>query len=555
MMKKLLGFCILAVLITMTLEAKNIFAGNPDLFLPAMEKPLEWTICWENGEKSHARSDANGKLVMHALAPTGKNIQQAVLSCEFTAPRAGLLIMGIGADWWCEAELNGKVVFSTMKSGNYFYPATATNYVVPIVANAGKNKLLVRSKGGTVGWYQCVKFFAPDAEGMRMLSRRVLDKLLMPGAAAMDYDFMLTLTGNNSARVTFITRTACGGGVRYRAGKDQPWQKACEMLGGRIRCNERVHHIELKNLQAGLTYEIEPLAIDPADGSEKILGKSKQLSVPEPDRSDVSFFVFSDLHRTIEERNKLLHDYWNKSGASGCDFLVSLGDFANKNDNFEYSTFAGGMNFLATRDNVVRPLSVLRGNHEFRGIEADEFFRYFAPGGEAWNAFRYGALAVIVLDAGECDAYKPQPGSHTFLNLAEAEYMQRQRKWLQKYVQSKDFQSAKYRIVLAHGGPVPIGKNLYMAQNLMKLIDGIFAGNKAAHKLDLWLAGHIHNHKYFPAGSVDKIPFPVIYADGPDYGGRDESAMLVKSDKNALQVFLVDRNGVCFEQQLIKAAR
>ena len=91
-----------------------------------------------------------------------------------------------------------------------------------------------------------------------------------------------------------------------------------------------------------------------------------------------------------------------------------------------------------------------------------------------------------------------------------------------------------------------------MQQNLMKVIDGIFAGDKFTHKIDVWLAGHIHNHRYFPSGSVEKIPFPVIYADGPDYGGRDESAMLVKTGQDAVQVFLVDRNGLCFEQHLFK---
>ena len=111
-MKKYFLSSLLIALISMNIEAENVFAGNPDLFLPAVPSPMEWNICWENGEKSTARSDADGKLVMHALAPAGKNIQQAELSCEFTVPRAGILIMGIGADWWCEAVLNGKVVFS-----------------------------------------------------------------------------------------------------------------------------------------------------------------------------------------------------------------------------------------------------------------------------------------------------------------------------------------------------------------------------------------------------------------------------------------------------------
>ena len=199
---------------TMMLEAQCNTGGNPDLFLPVPETPLEWSIRWANGETTTARSDINGRLVMHALAPAGKSIETAELSCEITALHDGIMIMGIGADWWCEAEINGKVVFSTMKSGNYFYPANARNYIVPVIVKGGKNKLVVRSKGGSAGWYQCVKFFAPDAEGMRMLSRRVLDNMLMPGEAALDYNFFVTLVGENSARVTFITNTACGGGIR-----------------------------------------------------------------------------------------------------------------------------------------------------------------------------------------------------------------------------------------------------------------------------------------------------------------------------------------------------
>ena len=547
MYRTILLTSLLGALMDFTMAIGTESAGAPELFVPAADLRREWNIRWENGDSSRACPDENGRFVMHALAPLGKNIERAELSCDFDAPRDGVMIMGIGADWWCEAVLNGKVVFSTMKSGNYFYPASARNYIVPVAVRAGKNRLVIHSRGGTVGWYQCIKFFAPDAEGMRMLSRRALNEFLMPGKAALDYTPFVSLHENRTVRVTFITRTACGGGVRYRTDRE-PWRKTYEMLGGRTRCNERVHHIELTGLEPGKTYEIQALAVAADDGGEMALGTVRQLNIPAVEQSDLSFFVFSDLHRTMEERIKLLQDYWSKCGMAGCDFLVSLGDFANKNDNFEYSTFSGGLEFLNSRDNRARPLIVLRGNHEFRGLEADEFFHCFAPRGEAWSAFRYGTAVLIVLDAGECDAWKPQPGSHTFLNLGEADYMRRQRAWLQKYVRSDEFKSARYRIVLAHGGPVSTGKNNYMADNLRRLIDGIFAGDKPEHKLDLWVAGHIHNYKYFAPGSVEKVPFPVIFCDGPDYGGREESALLVKIGKNGLRVFATDRNGICFEQ-------
>ena len=68
-MKKYFLISLLIALMSMNLEAENIFAGNPDLFLPAIPSPVEWNICWENGEKTTACSDADGRLVMHALAP------------------------------------------------------------------------------------------------------------------------------------------------------------------------------------------------------------------------------------------------------------------------------------------------------------------------------------------------------------------------------------------------------------------------------------------------------------------------------------------------------
>ena len=64
------------------------------------------------------------------------------------ADKAGEVTIGMGADWWMQAWLNGKPVLDTYESGNVVNPYSITNYTVKVRLQVGRNVLAVRFSRG-----------------------------------------------------------------------------------------------------------------------------------------------------------------------------------------------------------------------------------------------------------------------------------------------------------------------------------------------------------------------------------------------------------------------
>ena len=515
------------------------------MFPDAPDLKRDWRVVWANGDETLAIPDDDGCFELMAIAPKG--VETAELSIDFEMNGAGFLIMGLGVDWYCEAVINGNVVYSSWNDGNFLYPPAADNHILPVFVNKGMNTLQLRSRSGSASWRQFVRFYSPNAGGLKKVSRQKLLECLFPSNINLDYNPIVVPNGKDGVSLLFVTSTACGGGVRLWHG--DKWTNHYETLGGRIRNDSRIHHVEIKGLAAGESYGFQPFSVDCDNGMEKLIGNERTLNMP-AENAPVRFFVFGDLHRTIAERQALLSDYWRNCGICDSDVLVSLGDVVNGSFNFEYDTFSA-FDELQSHDDVARLMVVLRGNHEMRGKEADAYFRYFAPDGCGCGAFRVGDVACIWLDACECDAYKPQPNSHTYLNVAEKEYLARQREWLEAQLAKRDFLEARHRIVFCHGMPVATGKNDYMPNNLLWLTDGLLTGKNPKASIDLWVAGHVHNYRHFKANERLDVPFDVMCVDGPDYGGRDESAFVIEAGEK-LRVKVVGRGGERIDDVTIK---
>ncbi len=75
-----------------------------------------------------------------------------------TAPRASRYLIGLGADWWLEAFLDGKPLLSTLDTGNYtgsFFSYTQpnrNNHITGVELLAGVHTLAVLVLSGSAGW-------------------------------------------------------------------------------------------------------------------------------------------------------------------------------------------------------------------------------------------------------------------------------------------------------------------------------------------------------------------------------------------------------------------
>lgn len=76
----------------------------------------------------------------------------AVLYNEFISEKAGQVRIGVAADWWLEAYINGKQIYSTMKSGNGTATYTPDDHPFELPVQAGKNLFAVKVLSGSAGW-------------------------------------------------------------------------------------------------------------------------------------------------------------------------------------------------------------------------------------------------------------------------------------------------------------------------------------------------------------------------------------------------------------------
>ncbi|MFC1479494.1 alpha-galactosidase [Planctomycetota bacterium] len=69
----------------------------------------------------------------------------------FRAVRAGQYQVGVGADWWFEAWVDGIPILTSLKSGNSVHPPAREDWVATVALDAGKHLLAVRVLSGSAG--------------------------------------------------------------------------------------------------------------------------------------------------------------------------------------------------------------------------------------------------------------------------------------------------------------------------------------------------------------------------------------------------------------------
>ncbi|MFA5203682.1 MAG: alpha-glucosidase/alpha-galactosidase [Lentisphaeria bacterium] len=77
--------------------------------------------------------------------------QTAWVYIPVSAPRAGQYRLGLGADYWLEAWLDGQPLFNTLEKGNGHTPPTTSDNQAEVALAAGEHLLVVRILGGSCG--------------------------------------------------------------------------------------------------------------------------------------------------------------------------------------------------------------------------------------------------------------------------------------------------------------------------------------------------------------------------------------------------------------------
>ncbi len=138
-----LGLCVLALPIRAFLAPEwSVTRQDNDAYL-AVEAPDSKTF----------RLGDKGVIDLETLFGTCKGKEECIVYNRFTLPEDKKLGFGVGVDWWFEAYLNGKKIWSTMTTGNGSSDFAAAGNLFVGDGKKGENLLAIRLRRGTgTGW-------------------------------------------------------------------------------------------------------------------------------------------------------------------------------------------------------------------------------------------------------------------------------------------------------------------------------------------------------------------------------------------------------------------
>ena len=485
--------------------------------------------------------DDGGTLDLDRVAPGKPRLgDEGVVHILFHSSHDGVTRLGLSCDWWCEAYLNGVLCLSTMARGNgpgdSFEPEDHP-FFAPV--RKGMNQLTVRVRRGASSWR-----FACGRTRFRKLP--VTEVEAGPWLLAPD---------STSMTVLFRTAGKLSSGVRYRVRGEKAWRSAFDHRGGRIEERE-LHRVALTHLTPGTEYEYQIVMLAPDDANIQVVDPAVHFfRTPDEHSAECRFLFFADLQFLPEVQKRVIGDLLRHAGAADCDFIVLGGDLC---DFFTPEILEQNVLPLFPEG---KPLVVLRGNHELRGAFADRYPDYFAwPDGGSYALFRWGNTAFLALDSFGKHAAAPQKNE---MGRLLPDVVDTETEFVARAVCSERWTKAARRVVLAHGAACSHPLSEPITATMAFLTDRWFAGRAPRSRLDLWLAGHMHQYSRTipgtelvaswtplagPVRNAQDYTFPVLTVAGPDPKEPIQSSVFrVEIDAGKIRVRAFAPDGSCFE--------
>ena len=376
------------------------------------------------------------------------------------------------------------------------------------------------------------------------------------------------LTHPDVGRITvnFVTVKPMAAAVDYRPAGTKNWKRVYDLLGGQARNDKNEHHITLTGLVPNQKYEYRTVLLPIPELQMEFYSDVKHFVSVSDKPTDFSVFYTSDTQTAMKTRIDLLRDFRKNCKLDQVPLIIHGGDITSYYDKSSREIFLDTFVNVFTEKNSFSPMfTAVRGNHEYRGLESGNFFRYLSGGTDkSYFAFTYGHVYFIVLDVGETT-----PRIAHLLHYArnyEIQMLDEQRIFLKQAVASKEFQNAEFRIVIAHAPYIKEEKN--MMRSIDRIAKGILFDTENPAKIHLWLAGHTHAYsrptalnsskqKVFanakPVNYGANLPFVTLINDGPGCGGPDFSAIRLDFTKGKITVKAMERAGKVFDSFSISA--
>ena len=326
--------------------------------------------------------------------------------------------------------------------------------------------------------------------------------------------------------IQWLTNHPCASWVEYGE-PGEPYQRAVPSQDGLIRAADTTHRVTIKGLQPGTTYryrtvskEIIHFAAYHVSFGDKIYSDESAFTTLDPSQAECSFVVLNDIHGNDSLFVKLM----SLASKTPYDMVFLNGDIVGDIDH--ESQFV--RHVLQTTASFASrlPFVLVRGNHETRGQFARHLHEYVTrPDNHYYGAFTHGPVRFVMLDGGEdkLDSHWAYSGLGDFDAYREAQTL-----WLKQEIQSTEFKTAPFRIVLMHiplyGSSDGHGPSHCRSQ-WADLI------NQAG--VDLMISGHTHRQRIV-APQPGLNPYPVVIGGSPREGRATLIRVQATSDQLAV---------------------
>lgn len=453
------------------------------------------------------------------------------------APRS--IYIGIGADWWSDAFCNGKYIGGSDENGNDHWPPSPQDHIFRFDLRKGNNDIVIRVRSGLASWKLAVDFFEKCDDPDLLPVRRPV-----PGIAFGPY---LTNPGKTSATITYLLNGRQPMELEYREAGTEKWTCIANLRGGQIVDETPLQHFNLTDLKPDTTYEYRAkLRLEP-HFFESQPQKIHTFRTYSEKKQNFSFFVMSDTHDT-QKRMKLAR--LRKLFAARPELLKSnimmhLGDLnASGNiSSFRNDVFDTMLKLIPSEVFMM----LIRGNHEFEGMEAQQWMDHFAYAGDrSYGMFRIGEVCILMLDTGYHREVHPE---FSALNRLDT-LLEEEKKWLAEAVRRPEFTTAKYRIVMGHVAPVQDDSFHHMVARTQYMVSGVFKGNPTPCPIDLWVCGHTHHYmRMKPSGEWQ---FPVIVLSAGEAETKPGVALFFQVSNDKITIKALNGDGSIHDQYEIK---
>lgn len=250
------------------------------------------------------------------------------------------------------------------------------------------------------------------------------------------------------------------------------------------RKSNRVHY---GNVASTDVYSVAPLKFTTLDKSKK----------------ETSFVVLNDIHARDSLIGVLLGYNKNKDA----DLIFFNGDMISILNKPE-EIFTGFMDESIRVFASEKSPYFVRGNHETRGEYATGIQNYFNPREpHLYYALRQGPVYFILLDTGED---KPDSDIEYSDIVDYDNYRTEQAEWLKTLKDDPDFQSAKFRVAIAHMPTVKSPDSWHGQNDCMDKFTPVL--NDMG--IDLMISGHLHRDEFHEPNATVKYPVLVNSNNG-----------------------------------------